>query len=110
MNKDKRAMRPVWKLPNDKFKLLNKNCFLYKKKKKNPEKKNHQTDENHGLWKGEVNNNNIFQEHYRKKWSDLCRIFSFLCLDIKGNYVTHLEYIFAEVFQISKLIGGGMYI
>lgn len=28
----------------------------------------------------------------------------------KENYVTHLEYIFAEVCQISKLIGGGMYI
>lgn len=62
MNKDKRAMRPVWKLPNDKFKLLNKKCFLYLWKKKSSE-------ENHGLWKCEVNNN-IFRSVTGKMWSD----------------------------------------
>lgn len=63
MNKDKRAMRPVWKLPNDKFKLLNKKCFFVSLKK-NPQK-----DENHSLWKGEVNNN-IFRNVTGKMWSD----------------------------------------
>lgn len=85
-------MRPIWKLPNDKFELLNKKCFLCHKKKREREReskgKNPQKDENRGLWKGEVNSN-IFRNITGKMWFMQNFLLSFVSIS-RGNYVTHL--------------------
>lgn len=56
MNKDKKAMGLVWKLPNDKFRFQNQKCYFILRKKLVQGWKAC----SHGLCEGEVNNATSF--------------------------------------------------